>query len=100
MVAEGEQRSAFAKLKEYPPAATISSLQTYLKRYRTIAETGLEAWAAPGLEPAFLDYLFKLTKRYSVTDLKRLAESKRYALLICFLVETREAIARSPRRDA
>lgn len=92
MVAEGGQRSSFAQLKEYPPAATISSLQAYLKRYRTVAETGIDAFSAQGLEPAFLEYLFKLTKRYSVTDLKRFHEHKRYGLMICFLLETRKRL--------
>lgn len=40
-VAEGDQRSHFYQLKQYPPAATISSIQTYLKRYKMVAETGI-----------------------------------------------------------
>ena len=87
-VPEGEQRSYFYQLKEYPPSATISSLRAYLKRYRTVAETGIDEFEARMLDPAFLDYLFKLARRYSTTDLKRFNENKRYALMICFLLET------------
>jgi hypothetical protein len=89
-VPEGEQRSDFSSLKDYPPAATISSIQAYLERYRTVAETGIDAFEAQGCTPAFLDYLCKLAKRYKATDLKRFSDSKRYALLLAFLLETRK----------
>jgi hypothetical protein len=36
--------------------------------------------------------LFKLTKNYSAKDLKRFARHKRYALMVCFLLETRKAL--------
>lgn len=44
-VSEGEQRSYFYQLKKYPPAATISSMQFYLRRYQTIAETSSDAFS-------------------------------------------------------
>jgi hypothetical protein len=72
--------------------STISSLQTYLKHYRAVSETGIDGFEAQLLEPAFLDYQFKLAKRYSATDLKRFNEDKRYALMICFLMETRRVL--------
>lgn len=92
MVPEGEQRSYFHQLKEYPPSATIASLRTYLQRYRTVAETGIDTFEAQLLEPAFLAYQFELARRYSATDLKRFHEHKRYALMICFLLETRKVL--------
>lgn len=54
-VSEGEQRSYFHQLKAYPPAATISSLQSYLDRYKTVAETGIDSFEGRMLTPAFLD---------------------------------------------
>jgi TnpA family transposase len=90
-VPEGAQRSYFAQLKEYPPAATITSLRTYLQRYRAVAETGIDEFEVQ-MEPAFLAYLFKLARRYSTTDLKRFNETKRYALMIGFLLETRQML--------
>ena len=99
-VSEGEQRSSFSSLKDYPPAATISSMQAYLERYRTVAETGIDAFEAQGCTPAFLDYLYKLAKRYSATDLKRFSDPKRYALMLAFLLETRKRPPGSPRDDA
>ncbi len=91
-VSEGEQRSYFFKLKEYPPSAKISSLQNYLKRYRTLTETGIDDFEAQLINPAFLDYLFNLAKRHSAKDLKRFKEHKRYALMICFLLETQKVL--------
>lgn len=92
MVPDGEQRSYFYHLKEYPPAPSISSIQSYLHRYQTVAETGINAFENQMLTPAFLDYLFKQAKRYSAKDLRRFAEHKRYALMSCFLLETRKAL--------
>ena len=91
-VAEGDQRSHFYRLKQYPPAATISSIQTYLKRYQMVADTGINYVDAQLLTPAFLDYLHKLAKRYDATDLKRFTDPKRYALMVCFLLETRKIL--------
>ena len=89
-VPEGEQRSSFYYLKEYPPAATISSIQSYLQRYQTVSETGIDAFEAQGVSTACLNYFFKLAKRYSAADLKRFADDKRYALMLAFLLETRK----------
>ncbi len=91
-VSEGEQRSFFYQLKEYPPSAQISSLKDYLQRYRTLSETGIDDFDTKIIEPTFLDYLFKLAKRYSSTDMKRFQEHKRYALMICFLLEARKTL--------
>jgi TnpA family transposase len=92
MVPDGEQRSSFYHLKEYPPAPSISSIQSYLQRYQTVAETGIDEFENQVLTPEFLDYLFKQAKRYSTKDLKRFADHKRYALMICFLLETRKTL--------
>ena len=91
-VSEGEQRSYFHHLKAYPPAATISSIQSYLERYQTVATTGIDDFEGRMLTPAFLDYLFQQAKRYSATDLKRFSDHKRYALMVCFLLETRKVL--------
>ncbi len=91
-VPEGEQRSYFHHLKAYPPAATISSIQSYLERYQTVAATGIEGFEGRMLTPAFLDYLFKQAKRYSAKDLKRFADHKRYGMMVCFVLETRKVL--------
>lgn len=58
-VPDGEQRSSFYRLKEYPPTPSISSIQSYLQRYQTVAEMGIDGFESQGLPPPFLDYLFQ-----------------------------------------
>jgi len=91
-VPEGEGRSYFSQLKQYPPEAKVSSLKTYLMRYQTLLATGIDALDAQVTDPAFQDYLFKLAKKYNAKELKRFDEHKRYALMICFLMETRKIL--------
>ena len=47
----GNQRSLFYLLKEYPPSATISSLQDYLERYRKLEATGISKLEAQFVDP-------------------------------------------------
>lgn len=92
IVRSGDQRSSFYLLKEYPPFASISSIKSYLGRYRTLDGTGIHAIEAHAVNPTFVDYLYRLTRRYSVKDLKRFKEQKRYSMMICFLLETRKVL--------
>jgi TnpA family transposase len=92
LVPDGEQRSAFFHLTEYPPAPSISSIQSYLQRYHTVAETGIDDFENQVFTPAFLEYFFKQAKRYNATDIKRFADHKRYTMMLCFLLETRKAL--------
>ena len=46
---EGEQRSTFYELKAYPPSASISSLQHYLKRYAMLSEAHLEQFQSQSI---------------------------------------------------
>ena len=41
-VPEGERTSYFYKLKEYPPSAKISSLQSYLERYQSLEDVEID----------------------------------------------------------
>ena len=92
VVQSGEQRSLFYLLKEYPPSTTISSIQSYLERYRTLEGTGISKLEAQCVDPAFIDYLYKLACRYNARDIKRFKEPKRYAMMACFLLETRKGL--------
>jgi TnpA family transposase len=91
-VPEGEQRSYFFHLKEYPPTPSISSIQSYLQLCKTVVETGIDEFEIQVLTPEFLDYFFKQAKRYNATDIKRFTDHKRYAMMICFLLETRKVL--------
>ena len=59
---EGERQATFSQLKAYPPEAKISSLRAYLQRYQALMATGIDDVATQLAEPAFQDYLFRLTK--------------------------------------
>jgi hypothetical protein len=89
---DGSQQTYFNQLKEYPPAAKISSLKRYLTRYNSLVATGINAFEEKLIESAFLQYLYRLTKRYSAKDMKRFTDHKRYALMVCFLLETRKML--------
>jgi hypothetical protein len=88
----GEQRSAFFQLKEYPPHARVSSLKDYLQRYRMLVSTGIDDVKGYSVDPAFISYLYRLTKSYSAKDIKRFKDHKRYSLMVCFLLETRKVL--------
>ena len=92
IAAPGDQRSLFYLLKEYPPSATITSIQSYLERYRSLDGTGIDAIESRIVDPAFMDYLYKLARRYNAKDIKRFKENKRYSLMLCFLLETRKVL--------
>ncbi len=89
-VNEGEQRSYFSQLKAYPPTATVSSIRDYLKQYWKLAKIDIDALGTQLIDPAFQNYLFQLAKQYDARDMKRLNTHKRYALMTCFLLETRK----------
>ena len=88
----GNQRTYFNQLKEYPPAAKISSLKRYLERYNNLVATGINEFEEKQIDTAFLHYLYRLTKRYSAKDMKRFKDHKRYALMVCFLLESRKIL--------
>ncbi len=92
LVQSGDQRSLFFLLKAYPPSATISSIQSYLERYQTLEGIGMSRLETQFVDPAFIDYLYKLTRRYNARDIKRFKEHKRYAMMACFLLETRKGL--------
>jgi Domain of unknown function (DUF4158) len=88
----GDKRSLFYLLKEYPPSATITSIQSYLERYRVLEDTGIDAIESQVADPAFIDYLYKLARRYNAKEIKRFKENKCYSLMLCFLLETRKIL--------
>lgn len=89
---QGEQRTFFFNLKKYPPSASISTLQNYLEKYNRLIEMGIDQMKEQLVEPVFQDYLYQLTKKYSAKDIKRFDRHKRYALMICFLLESRKQV--------
>ena len=89
---EGEQRSFFHRLKEYPPSPTIKSMNRYLDRHREVQDLFLDGLGMPAVEPAFADYLSQIARGYSAKDIKRFQDERRYALMACFLHESRKVV--------
>ena len=92
LMSEDNQVSFFSLLKESPPAAKISSIKTFLQRYKKLEEITLEQFDSSTFSDTFTDYLFRLAKYYNATDLKRFKKQKRLSLLICFLLEARKEL--------
>jgi hypothetical protein len=92
LTTEQAGRSLFSAFKEYPPTATITSLQVYLKRYQQLTETTIQEVDLSGIDPKFIQYLFKLGKYYDAGSIKQLKLQKRYAVIIVFLHESSKII--------
>lgn len=86
------QRSMFYLLKEYPPSASISTIKDYLERYKALVETNIDSLESQIVNPLFMDYLYKLAQQYSIKDIKRFREHKRYSLVLCFLLEAHKIL--------
>ena len=91
-VDQNEQKSYFNQLKEYPPSARVKSIKRFLSRYDRLKSIDLEVFSGHLIEPIFLEYLFKMAKKYNARDMKRFDRYKRYALMICFLIESRKSL--------
>lgn len=87
-----DQRSFFYRLKQYPPSPTITSMKQYLERYEALEEIFQLGFEPPVAGPAFSEYLSQLARQYTAKDLKRFGDPKRYALLVCFLQESRKVL--------
>ncbi|MCU7888185.1 MAG: hypothetical protein KZQ66_01125 [Candidatus Thiodiazotropha sp. (ex Lucinoma aequizonata)] len=60
--------------------------------YRSLDDTGIDAIKSRIVDPAFMDYLYKLARRYNPKDIKRFKENKRYSMMLCFLLEGRNVL--------
>jgi TnpA family transposase len=92
LVTEDKQVSFFARLKESPPSATITSLQVYLEKYAELEKLALEQFDISSFAGSFVDYLVRLAKYYDASKIKRFGKEKRLSLLFCFLLETRKEL--------
>ncbi|WP_205650836.1 Tn3 family transposase [Alteromonas macleodii] len=63
-----------------------------MERYDNLVSTGINEFEEKVIDTAFLNYLYRLTKRYSAKDMKRFKDHKRYALMVCFLLESRKIL--------
>jgi hypothetical protein len=89
---DGDNRSRLLRLKEYPPQASAPAILKYIERYRLLEKIVGNRITLGRIDPRLVDYLAQLAKRYDAQVLKRFAAAKRYALVACFLVETRKTL--------
>jgi hypothetical protein len=91
-VGEDHPRSTLLQLKEYPPEATAATILSYLEQYSLLRSLRLERFEVSGLSRELALQLAALVKRYDAWTLKRFAESKRHAMLACFLTEAQKTV--------
>ena len=91
-VPEGDQRSMLFHLKEYPPNGNAQSINDYMAHYHTAVGTGWELGEIQGVSHNLIEHLYRSAKRHDAWYLKRLPESKRYAMVACFLMETSKTV--------
>jgi len=91
-VEPGEQKSLFYRLKQYPPSATIKSINSFLARYKILDDTGINDFKGIVFDQKFTTYLYEVAKRYSANDILKLKLKKKYAMMVCFLFEARKAL--------
>ncbi len=87
-----ENDSWFNQFKEYPDAASISSLKRYLAKYGKLCEINLDHEIIESLSADFVDHLYQLGRYYSADKIKRLKTDKRYTLMAVFLRESKKRI--------
>lgn len=84
--------SYFNQLKEYPEAASITTLKLYLTRHQKLCEISLDYEFIDNLNPDFINHLYQLGRYYSADKIKRFKPDKRYTLMIVFLRESKRRI--------
>ncbi|MDW3651884.1 MAG: Tn3 family transposase [Bacteroidia bacterium] len=87
-----KQHSFFQQLKEYPPAAGIRSLKLYLSRYQKLSQIKFSPFENYALAPQWVEHFYKLAISYHAKDLKRFKKSKKYMLMLCFLLERKKML--------
>ena len=88
----GETQSPLAALQQYPPEATATALKTYIDRYHLVRDLGLAQLDLSDMRPGIIEHLARLTRRYDVRALRRFPAPRRYALVLCFLVEMQKTL--------
>ena len=86
-----DYQSPLADLKQYPPEPTPTSIKTYLERAELLRKSGVDEINLMGIRPELVHAHAELVRRYDANDLKRFQDSKRHALMACFLVEVRKS---------
>ncbi|MCF6777848.1 Tn3 family transposase [Thiotrichales bacterium 19X7-9] len=87
-----DQNTYFNQLKAYPPSAKANAIKKFIEKYNKLSEFNLDDVSAQFVDQRFIEHLFRMAKKYNARDIKRFDKYKRYALMICFLIESRKAL--------
>jgi TnpA family transposase len=87
-----DQRSMLFHLKEYPPHGNPQTIKDYLAHYRVAMGTAWGVEEIKNVSQDLIEHLFRAAKRHDAWYLRRLPEAKRFAMVACFLVETRKTV--------
>ena len=87
-----EQNTYFNQLKDYPPSAKVASINKFINRYNKLNDFNLDNIGDQFIDQQFVEHLFNMAKKYNARDLKRFDKYKRYALMLCFLIESRKSL--------
>lgn len=87
-----DQKTYFNQLKGYPPSAKAKSINKFIKKYNRLSEFDLDNISEQFIDQRFVEHLFKMAKKYNARDIKRFDKYKRYALMVCFLIESRRSL--------
>lgn len=90
--AESTGRSGFFRLKKYPDDPKLKDMLTCLDLLERVVGLHLEEIDLSGMAPRQLVHLYDQASRLDAHELKRLAPSRRYPLLFCFLYEMQKTL--------
>lgn len=88
----GNSSTFFQKLKEYPPSATITLLESYLEKYHLISQLDLAEVDLEILNQSLIKHLYKIGKYYSADAVKNFKPEKKYAVMVAFLAESKKIL--------
>ncbi|MBX9721911.1 MAG: Tn3 family transposase, partial [Candidatus Obscuribacterales bacterium] len=88
---DSERKTSLFHLKEYPRAANATQLLEYIEHFELL-DSILGDDFDTGVDFSMQKHLAQLVKRYDAAALKKLKRKKKYALIACFLAESRKTI--------
>ncbi len=91
-VKEGENKSRLYSFSEYPQEPKAKIISAYIKKYEWLSAVGIDSIPFTGVNPRLIQELSKAVKTYDVWRLKRFEENKRYALIACFMSDTKKTM--------
>ncbi len=80
--------SELTRFKEFPPEASAEAIIDYLDRYEELTRLGVSEIDLTEIKGDIVFQFYQLVNAYDVWMLRRFSDSKRYALVACFLSET------------